>query len=57
MCRGISLNSELRTDVEMKSGHLMWAKKRQGSEVSDLRELFKNYWSSKKSELPVSSQS
>jgi hypothetical protein len=35
----------------------MWAKKRQGSEVTDLQELFNKYWTSKQTELPVSSQS
>ncbi len=41
----------------MKSGHSVWAKYREASEVIDLDEVFSNYWSSKDNEFTVLSQS
>ncbi len=40
----------------MKSGHSVWAKYREASEVIDLHELFSDYWSSNKDEFTVMSQ-
>jgi hypothetical protein len=51
MCRGVSPTSDMRTEIQMRSGHLFWAKNRQGSEVIDLQELFNDYWSSNEREF------
>ena len=40
----------------MKSGHSVWAKYREASEVIDLHELFSDYWSSNNDEFTVMSQ-
>ena len=47
----------MRVELQVKSGHLKWAKKEQGSEEIDLQELFDEYWTSKAHELPVRGQS
>ena len=41
----------------MKSGHSVWAKYREASEVIDLHGLFNDYWSSVDHEFTVPSQS
>ncbi len=41
----------------MKSGHSIWAKYREASEVIDLIELFSDYWGSNDHEFTVMSQS
>ena len=41
----------------MKSGHSVWAKYREASEIVDLHELFSDYWSSNNHEFTVLSQS
>ena len=41
----------------MKSGHSVWAKYREASEVIDLHGLFSDYWSSNNYEFTVLSQS
>jgi hypothetical protein len=41
----------------MRSGHLIWAKIRQTSEVIDIHRLFNEYWASNEREFLVSSQS
>ena len=41
----------------MKSGHSVWAKYQEGSEVIDLDGLFSDYWSSNKQKFTVLSQS
>ena len=41
----------------MRSGHLIWAKIRQTSEVINIQRLFNDYWSSNEREFLVSSQS
>ncbi len=41
----------------MKSGHSVWAKYREASEVIDLHVLFDDYWSSNNTEFTVMSQS
>jgi len=56
MCRDVSPASELRAEIEMKSGYLLWAKSRQKSEAIDLQALFDEYWSSSKHEFTVPSQ-
>ena len=40
----------------MKSGHSVWAKYREASEVIDLHGLFSDYWSSNNHEFTVMSQ-
>ena len=47
----------MRVEIQVRSGHLKWAKKEQGSKEIDLQELFDEYWASKAHELPVRSQS
>jgi len=41
----------------MKSGHSIWAKYREASEIIDLHGLFDNYWTSDGHEFTVLSQS
>ena len=41
----------------MKSGHSIWAKYREASEVIHLHELFRDYWSSNNHEFIVLGQS
>ena len=55
--RDISPTSKMRTEIRMRSGHLFWAKHRQGSEVVDLQALFNEYWGSTKRDFTVPSQS
>ena len=57
MYRGVSPTSQIRAEVRMKSGHSIWAKYREASEVIDLQGLFSDYWSSIKHEFAVLSQS
>ena len=58
MCvdRDVSPTSQIRAEVRMKSGHSVWAKYREASEVIDLDELFSKYWSSNNREFTVMSQ-
>ena len=59
MCvyRDISPTSQIRAEVRMKSGHSVWAKYRDASDVIDLDELFDDYWGSNNHEFTVLSQS
>jgi hypothetical protein len=57
MRRGVSPISKLRAEIQIKSGHLIWTKNREGNEVIDLQELFNEYWTSNKREFTVPSQS
>jgi len=43
MRRGISPTSEMRAEIEMRSGHSIWTKIRQPSEPIDLQALFNDY--------------
>ena len=56
MCRGVSPASEIRAEIQMKSGHFFWAKYRQRDEVIDIEGIFDQYWSSDKHEFIVSSE-
>ena len=47
----------MRVEIQLKSGHLLWAKKEQSSIGIDLQELFNEYWASTAHELPVRGQS
>ena len=57
MCRNISPMSEIRVDVQRKTGHLFLAKSRETNELIDLQGLFKDYWASEKRQFTVPSQS
>jgi len=56
MCRDISPTSEIRAEIQMKSGHLFWTKYREKSDVIDLQAVFSDYWTSIKREFTVESQ-
>ena len=55
--RHVSPTSQIRIEVQMKSGHSLWAKHREASEVIDIHGLFGDYWSSNNHEFTVLSQS
>jgi len=57
MCRDISPTSEIRAEIQIKSGHLFWMKYREKSDVIDLQAVFSDYWTSSKREFMVESQS
>jgi len=57
MCRCISPTSEMRAEVQMRSGLLFWVKNRVASDVIDLQALFNDYRSMTKHVLTVQSQS
>ena len=57
MCRDVSPTSQIRVEVQVKHGHLFWAKSRQASEVIGLQELFNDYWSSDNHEFTILGQS
>ena len=57
MYSDVSPTSQIRTQVRMTSGHLVWTKHREAGEVIDLDELFRDYWSSNNREFTVLSQS
>jgi len=57
MCRGISPKSEMRAEIEMRSGHSFWTKIRRPSEPIDLQALFNDYRSTNKHVITVQSQS
>jgi hypothetical protein len=56
-CRGVSPTSEMRTEIQMRSGHLIWAKTGLASELIDVQALFNDYWSSIKHGFTVPSKS
>jgi len=53
----VVVESKLRAEVRMKSGHSVWAKYREAGEVIKLDALFSEYWSSNNREFTVLSQS
>ena len=53
----VVVGSNLRVEVQMKSGHSVWAKYREAGEFIDLDGLFSDYWSSNNREFIVLSQS
>ena len=59
MCvyRDVSPASQIRVEVRMKSGHSVWAKYRDASEVIELDGIFSDYWRSNSHEFIVLSQS
>ena len=56
MCRDISPTSEMRVDVQRKTGYLLLAKSRETNDLIDLQGLFKDYWSSDMREFTVQSK-
>ena len=56
LCRGVFLTSEMRVELQMKSGHAFWAKYREKSGVIDLQEVFDLYWNSNEHEFTVPSK-
>ena len=57
MCRGVSPTSEIRAQIQMRSGYSFWAKNQLESELIDIQVLFNDYWGSNKHEFTVSSMS
>jgi len=57
VCRDISPTSEMRVDVQRKTGYLFLAKSRETNDLIDLQGLFKDYWSSDMREFTVRSKS
>ena len=47
----------MRAEIQMRSGHSVWAKTRQASDVIDIQGLLKQYWDSDEHEFTVPSQS
>ena len=56
VCRGVSLASQMRVEIQMKSGHLPWAKKEQTDKLIDIQKVFDDYWSSNMREVTVPGQ-
>ena len=55
--RDISSASQVRVEIQMKSGHLPWAKKDQNVKEISLEKVFNEYWTSGKHEITVPGQS
>ena len=51
------VGSKLRVEIQIKSGHLHWAKKIQNMKDIDIQKPFNEYWSSGEHELTVLGQS
>jgi len=49
--RDISPISHVRVEIQIKSGHLSWAKKVQNIKEIDMKKPFDEYWTSKKHEI------
>ena len=43
----------MRAEIQMRRGHLFWAKNRLASAIIDLQALFNDYWGSNKDEFTV----
>ena len=54
MCRDVSSISEIRAEIQKRTGHSYWAKDQQNSVTIDMEGPLKDYWSSTKRELRVS---
>ena len=57
VCRGVSPTSQMRMEIHMKRGHLLWKKKEETTKQIDLQMLFDDYWTSKKDKFTVTGQS
>ena len=47
------VGSNLRVEIQIKSGHLTWAKKNQNSKEIDIQKPFNEYWTSKEHEIKI----
>ena len=56
-CEKVVVGSNLRAEARMKSGHSVWTKYREASEIIDLHGVFNDYWTSNDHEFTVLSQS
>ena len=55
--RDISSTSRVRVEIQIKRGHLPWAKKDQNIKDIDVQKSLSEYWTSKEHHLTVSGQS
>ena len=55
--RDICPTSIVHVEIQVKSGHLAWAKKRQNIKEIDIQKPFNEYWTSKKHEIMIPGQS
>ena len=55
--RDIYPTSPVRVEIQIKSGHLSWAKKHQNIKDIDIRKHFDEYWTSKEHELTIPGRS
>ena len=54
VCRDVSPTSQMRVEIRMRIGHLLWAKKEnKAGKVIDLQKLFDDYSTTKTHELMV----
>jgi len=51
--RDISPTSHVRVEIQIKSGHLPWAKKHQNIKDIDIQGPFNEYWTSKEQKIMV----
>ena len=51
--RDISPTSHVGVGIQIKKGHLPWAKKNQNIKEIDIKKLFNEYWTSQEHELTV----
>ena len=49
----VVVGSKLRVEIQIKSGHLHWAKKSQNMKETDIQKPFNEYWTSNEHELTV----
>jgi hypothetical protein len=56
MRRDASPISQMRVEIQVKSGHLSLGKKEQGGEEIDCQALFNDYWNTTAHEFPVRGQ-
>ena len=57
MYRDVSPTSHIRAEIQMESGHSVWAKHREADAIIDLDGIFSDYWRSDDHEFTVLSQS
>ena len=53
----VVVGSNLRVEIQIKSGHLPWVKKDQNIKEIDIKKPFNKYWTSKEHELTVPGRS
>jgi len=57
VCRDVCSISEMRAEIQMRTGHSFWARIRQNNDVIDIQGLLEHYWDSNEHEFTVPSQS